>query len=72
MVKVIIEYDPIEDAEDLAMALHGQDLRGAVADMLEWLRRISKWQDKTALEAEDVRTKFFELLTEHGAERLVE
>lgn len=71
-MKVTIEYDPVEGAAALALALNGQDLQRAVVDMLEWLRRIGKYQGKTTLEADEVRATFLATLAEYNVERLIE
>jgi hypothetical protein len=70
MAKVILEFDPIEDKEEMETALNGWKWKMLVWDLDQHLRSELKYNDKLTGEAyeavEKIRETLYELKNESG------
>jgi hypothetical protein len=65
MPKVMLLFRTPEENQELAAAQQGMALSCAFWDLDNWLRDLSKYQDKTRVDISDVRSKIREVLTNH-------
>jgi hypothetical protein len=64
-VKVTMEYTLPEEAHEYRCAREGADLRSAMCDFAEWLRRQFKYEN-TPPTLDQIRTHFHEVLEERS------
>lgn len=60
-MKAILEFNLPEEAEDHLHALNGIKYKIALDELDEWLRKLSKYEDKRGVKIDDVREKLREL-----------
>jgi hypothetical protein len=70
MAKVILEFDPMDDREDMESAINGWKWKMLVWDLDQHLRKELKYNDKLIGEAyeavEKIREALYELKNESG------
>lgn len=60
MSKVILEFDPIEEAHDLYCAQHGARFRFALQSIDNYLRSLEKYKDVKKISVDEVRKMIYD------------
>lgn len=61
MSKVILEYNLPEEREELDTAYKGHIYKHTIEELDNWLRALSKYEDKEVVSIDDVRSKIREI-----------
>lgn len=68
MQKVIMEFDPNEDKEEIQAVLHAKELLRIIQDFKEWLSKEKKYTERDSITIEEIRTKLNELISANSCE----
>ena len=68
MAKVTIEFDTVEDREELARALKAGSAYAALWDITQKLREVARYSEseQSVKHAEEWQKKVWEIIEEHG------
>lgn len=66
MAKVHLEFDIPQEREEFESAWQGADYRGVIDNLFEWLRQLSKYENRESVAIDEVREKISELMKERG------
>ena len=72
MQKVIMEFDPNEDKEEIQAVLHAKELLRIIQDFKEWLSKEKKYTERDSIPIEEIRTKLNELISANSCEFIFE
>lgn len=64
MPKVILEFDSVEEQDEISDAMNGTELRLTIIDYVEELRQMSKYKDINVISVDTARNLMFKLLEE--------
>jgi hypothetical protein len=65
MPKTYLVFKTPEENQELACAQQGQSLSIVLWDLDNWLRNMSKYEDKNTVDVNEVRSKIRDLLEDH-------
>lgn len=72
MQKVIMEFDPNEDSEEIQAVLYAKKLLRTIQDFKEWLSKENKYTERDSITIEEIRTKLNELISANSCEFIFE
>lgn len=64
-MEAILKFSLPEDEEQFNIATHAQDFYFILFELDNWLRDLSKYQEKKDISIEEVRDKIYSLLNEY-------
>lgn len=64
-MKIIYEFDPMEDEHELIIYQNASNMHSAITDIYSFLRNKSKYTDETTLDLEEFREWFHNILSEY-------
>jgi len=67
-MKAILEFDLPEEDYEFKQAVNAEWLHSGVMEFSQWLRTQYKYEGVETMELFDVRSKLFDILTEHGVD----
>lgn len=68
MQKVIMEFDPNEDKEEIECALHAGQLLNSINEFKEWLHQSGKYSDNESLPISRIQQKLNEIIRQNNCE----